>query len=76
MSERLAQFRTRMAEVGLDGFLVSAPVEDMFHTYAANRRYLSGFTGSTGWLLITPAQRVQVRPVDQKDPHLPLFQRL
>jgi Xaa-Pro aminopeptidase len=45
-----------MAEVGLDGFLVSCPVEDTFHTHAANRRYLSGFTGSMGTLLIAPEQ--------------------
>ena len=53
MSDRLSRLRERMADVGLDGFLVGAPVEDMFHTHAANRRYLSGFTGSMGWLLIT-----------------------
>ncbi|MCH7836229.1 MAG: aminopeptidase P family protein [Chloroflexi bacterium] len=53
MSERLRRLRERMADVGLDGFLVGAPVEDTFHTHAANRRYLSGFTGSMGWLLIT-----------------------
>src|SRR3990170_1410771 len=53
MSERLERLRRGMANVGLDGFLVGAPVEDTFHTHAANRRYLSGFTGSMGWLLIT-----------------------
>ncbi len=53
MSDRLRRLRERLADVGLDGFLVGAPVEDMFHTHAANRRYLSGFTGSMGWLLIT-----------------------
>jgi Xaa-Pro aminopeptidase len=42
-----------MANVGLDGLLVGAPVEDTFHTHAANRRYLSGFSGSMGWLLVT-----------------------
>ncbi len=55
MSERLRRLRERMADVGLDAFLVGAPVEDTFRTHAANRRYLSGFSGSTGWLLITAA---------------------
>ncbi len=50
---RLARFRERMAEAGFDAYIVGAPVEDIFHTYSANRRYLSGFTGSTGWLLVT-----------------------
>ena len=53
MNDRLARLRERMVEAKLDGFLVGAPVEDIFHTYAANRRYLSGFTGSTGWLLVS-----------------------
>lgn len=42
-----------MDKVGLDAFLVGAPGEDIFHVDAANRRYLSGFSGSMGWLLIT-----------------------
>ena len=42
-----------MAEVELDGLLVSSPVEDTFGDVGANRRYLSGFTGSVGYLLIT-----------------------
>jgi Xaa-Pro aminopeptidase len=42
-----------MAEHALDGFVVGCPVEDIFHTTGANRRYLSGFTGSMGWLLVT-----------------------
>lgn len=53
MSQRIQKLRERMAEVGLDGFLVGAPVEDTFHTHSANRRYLSGFTGSTGWVLVS-----------------------
>jgi Xaa-Pro aminopeptidase len=53
MSERLSRLRERMADTGLDAFLVGAPVEDTFRTHGANRRYLSAFTGSTGWLLIT-----------------------
>ena len=42
-----------MAEAALDGLLVSSPVEDTFGNVGANRRYLSGFTGSVGHLLIT-----------------------
>jgi Xaa-Pro aminopeptidase len=53
MTERLRRLREEMAEAGLDAFLVGAAAEDTFHTLGANRRYLSGFTGSTGWLLIT-----------------------
>lgn len=41
---RLEKFRNLMAEQELDGFLVSQP---------DNRRYLSGFTGSSGLLIIT-----------------------
>jgi len=53
MTDRLTRLREKMAEHDLDGFFVGAPAEDIFHTLAANRRYLSGFTGSMGWLLIT-----------------------
>jgi Xaa-Pro aminopeptidase len=53
VTERLTRLREKMAEHKLDAFVVGAAVEDIFHTHAANRRYLSGFTGSTGWLLIT-----------------------
>ncbi|GAB4429426.1 MAG: aminopeptidase P family protein [Chloroflexi bacterium OHK40] len=45
MHDRLVRLRAAMAERGLSAILVSAPV---------NRRYLSGFTGSYGALLITP----------------------
>ncbi len=53
MSNRLTQLRQKMAEAGLDGLLVSSPVEDMFKNVGANRRWLSGFTGSVGFLLVT-----------------------
>ena len=43
-----------MAEEGLGGIFVTAPAEDISRTIGANRRYLSGFTGSMGHLLITP----------------------
>lgn len=42
--ERLQRARTRLSEEGLDWLLVSHP---------ENRRYLSGFTGSFGYLLIS-----------------------
>ncbi len=46
MSElRLGKVRQAMAEKGLDGLVISKP---------ENRAYLSGFTGTSGWLLITP----------------------
>jgi len=65
-----------MAKTNLDAFLVGAPVEDIFHTHAANRRYLSGFTGSTGWLLITANHAliaVDFRYVQQAERECPQF---
>jgi Xaa-Pro aminopeptidase len=44
MNKRIAQLAARLPEGGLDAFLVST---------AENRRYLSGLTGSAGYLLIT-----------------------
>lgn len=41
---RLSRLRAALAEAGVDALLVSQP---------ENRTYLSGFTGSTGWLLIS-----------------------
>ena len=52
-ADRLAKLRAKMAEQGLDALFVSAPAEDIHHTLGANRRYLSGFSGSMGHLLIT-----------------------
>jgi Xaa-Pro aminopeptidase len=51
-------------------------VEDTFHTHAANRRYLSGFTGSTGWLLVTTDAAfiaVDFRYVEQAQREAPQF---
>jgi Xaa-Pro aminopeptidase len=44
MLERLDKLRKALAEKALDGFLVSN---------LSNCRYLSGFTGSTGWIMVT-----------------------
>lgn len=41
---RLEKLRPSIGEKGLDGLLIFQP---------ENRRYLSGFTGSSGWLLIS-----------------------
>jgi Xaa-Pro aminopeptidase len=45
IDHRLARVRAAFESWGVDGLLVSDPV---------NRRWLSGFTGSAGWLLILP----------------------
>ena len=45
-----------MAEHELDAFIVGCAAEDIFHIIGANRRYISGFTGSTGWVLVTAEQ--------------------
>jgi Xaa-Pro aminopeptidase len=45
---RLARLREKMAETNLDGVLITQP---------ENRRYLSGFTGSAGVLVITSEQQ-------------------
>jgi Xaa-Pro aminopeptidase len=52
-ADRIAKLRAKLAEQGLDALFVSAPAEDIHHTLGANRRYLSGFSGSMGHLLIT-----------------------
>ncbi|HHY36663.1 MAG TPA: aminopeptidase P family protein [Firmicutes bacterium] len=44
MLARVEKLRERLSALELDGFLVG---------HGANRRYLSGFTGSEGWLLVT-----------------------
>ncbi|MCI0399391.1 MAG: aminopeptidase P family protein [Chloroflexi bacterium] len=43
-SKRLAAVRERLADWGVEGVMISS---------SSNRRWLSGFTGSAGWLLIT-----------------------
>lgn len=50
MPEALKQFQKSLVEKGLDGVLIASP-EDLSST---NLRYLSGFTGSSAYLLITP----------------------
>jgi Xaa-Pro aminopeptidase len=50
---RIERLREKLAEQDLGGIFVSAPAEDIHHTIGANRRYLSGFSGSMGHLLVT-----------------------
>jgi len=52
-AERVRRLRAKMEEHDLAGFLVDCPVEDIFHLSGANRRYISGFTGSKGTVLVT-----------------------
>ena len=66
-SHRLLELREQMSEQELDGFLVSS---------AANRRYLSGFTGSNGYLVITSSEAVlatDFRYVEQAQSESPGF---
>jgi Xaa-Pro aminopeptidase len=65
-----------MDEHALDAFIAGAPVEDIFRTHAANRRYISGFTGSAGWVLLSrDAQFIAVdfRYVEQAERECPQF---
>src|SRR5438105_3597923 len=76
MHDRLTRLRIKMGEQGLGAIYVSAPAEDTGKTLGANRRYLSGFSGSLGHLLITPDQAfiaVDFRYYDQAEREAPDF---
>jgi Xaa-Pro aminopeptidase len=65
---RLTQLRTALIELGLDAMLVSQP---------ENRRYLSGFTGSAGHLLISAERSLlatDFRYYEQVEREAPLFE--
>jgi Xaa-Pro aminopeptidase len=67
MSDRLERVRARMAEQELPALLVSG---------VENRRYLSGFTGSAGHLLVTPRHAVLLtdfRYIEQATEEAPNF---
>jgi Xaa-Pro aminopeptidase len=50
IAARLTQLRAKMREMDVDTFMVTLP---------ENRRYISGFTGSAGWVFITQtAQKI------------------
>ena len=48
-AKRLARVRDQFEEWGVDGLLIGSP---------SNRRWLSGFTGTAGWLIVTPDNAV------------------
>mgnify|MGYP000871441070 FL=1 len=65
--DRLTRLRHKMQEKGLDCLLVNM---------AENRRYVSGFTGSAGTLVITPSAALLLtdfRYVEQATHQAPLF---
>ena len=67
-SLRLSRLREHMAEQGLDAFLISS---------SANRLYLSGFTGSNGYLVITASGAVlatDFRYIEQAQTESPGFE--
>ncbi len=76
---RITKLREKMGEHELDAILVGCAVEDTFHIAGTNRRYLSGFSGSVGWLVITrDSQFIAVdfryfEQVGQECPHFSLF---
>ncbi len=76
MDDRLTRLRASMDKHGLAAMFVSAPAEDTGKSLGANRRYLSGFTGSMGHLLITEDQAfiaVDFRYFEQAERESPAF---
>ena len=70
MKMRLEKVRGKLEEAGLDALLVSTP---------ENRRYLSGFTGSAGYLVITKDAAVlatDFRYIEQGGQQAPEFRVL
>jgi Xaa-Pro aminopeptidase len=71
MEQRIGRLRKKMAEAGLESFLISNPF---------NRRYISGFTGSAGLALITASEAILITDfryltqVKEQAPHMTLVQ--
>lgn len=66
-TQRIALLQERLIKEEWDAFVVSTP---------ENRRYLSGFTGSAGFLLITPDRRLLLtdfRYIEQTEHEAPDF---
>lgn len=65
MKERLLELQRRMEDKGLDTLIITSPY---------NRRYMSGFTGSAGYLLITLEHALLItdfRYIDQANEQAP-----
>src|SRR3954453_898526 len=74
---RINRLRAKLEEQNLAALFVSAPAEDIAKTIGANRRYLSGFTGSMGHLMITRDKAyiaVDFRYYEQAEREPPNFQ--
>ncbi|MDK2823266.1 MAG: Xaa-Pro aminopeptidase [Clostridia bacterium] len=68
IKERINKLRQKLEQLGLDGFIVMSPL---------NRRYISGFTGTSGILLITHKQNflfTDFRYIEQAKSQAPAFQ--
>jgi Xaa-Pro aminopeptidase len=68
MTDHLAKLRSQLAPKGLDAIIISQD---------ENRRYLSGFTGSAGFLLISPQRAIlatDFRYVEQAQAQAPDFE--
>ncbi len=68
MQKRIAALRQQLQARGLDALLISQP---------DNRRYMSGFNGSAGYLIITPTEAlllVDFRYVEQAGQQAPDYQ--
>ena len=67
MNKRLKKLRGKLAENEIDGILI---------TQSANRRYLSGFDGTAGYLIITAKQAIlatDFRYTEQAEAEAPDF---
>ncbi len=67
MTQRIEKLRAALGELGADALITEKGV---------NRRYLSGFTGSTGWVIVTQKDAFLVtdfRYIDQAKEQAPHF---
>jgi Xaa-Pro aminopeptidase len=58
VTDRLKRLRAALEEERLGGLIVASAVDDVFGQFSANRRYVSGFSGSTGYALVTATEAV------------------